>query len=193
MTYILNMGEQSKIFALSLGFGFLIGIFYDVLRLFRLLCSDSKKVFFVFDLVYTVAAAVATFLFLLTVTGGSVRAYVLLGELLGFLIYFVTLGTLLSTFFERIVAFLKRSFSKIATGSKHLFHRIFAPFRRLFLKKAKKAEKKAQFSIKKSKIHLKYLHGLLYNQHNMKSAKTNPAKGKESEVRKNGKEGKKEN
>lgn len=193
MTYILNMGEQTKIFALSLGFGFLIGIFYDVLRLFRLLCSNSKKVFMVFDLLYTLAAAIATFLFLLTVTGGSVRAYVLLGELLGFLIYFVTLGTLLSTFFERIVACLKRVISKISKGCKRLFHRMFAPFRRHFLKNAKKAEKKAQFSIKKSKIHLKYLHGLLYNQHTIKSANPSSAEWKESEVRKHGKEGKKEN
>ena len=42
MTYILSMQEQLVLFCKSLGFGFLVGIGYDLFALFRLLLSKGK-------------------------------------------------------------------------------------------------------------------------------------------------------
>lgn len=192
MTYLIGMGEQAKIFLLSLGFGFFIGILYDVVRLFRILLGNGKKSFLVLDVFYMLFASTLTFLFLLTQTGGSVRAYVLLGELLGFLIYFVTLGTLIAAVFDRLTAFLFRFFEKLFSGCKRFFHTMFSPLRRFFLKNAEKTCKKVHFSIKKSKIHLKSLHELLYNQSIRKSAQKDLSEIKESEDGEHGKKQKKE-
>lgn len=192
MTYLIGMGEQAKIFLLSLGFGFFIGILYDVIRLVRMLFGNGKKSFLVLDVFYMLFAATLTFLFLLTQTGGSVRAYVLLGELLGFFIYFVTLGTLIAAVFDRLTAFLYRFFEKLFLGFKRVFRAMFAPIRRIFLKNAKKTHKKVHFSIKKSKIHLKSLRDLLYNQSIRTSAQKDLSEFKESEDGDHGKKQKKE-
>ena len=176
MTYLLNLEEQGRIFVLSLGFGFCIGILYDVMRLFRVLLKNTKSAFLVFDLLYMLTAAILTFLFLLTATGGSIRAYALLGEFLGFFIYFVTIGTVLAACFDRLAYALQTVTAKISQGIKRVLKRIFTPLKRKISKNTKKVEKKTHFSIRKSKIHLKSLGNMLYNQHIRKHAKQDSSK-----------------
>lgn len=187
MTYLFDIQAQSTIFLFSLGFGFFAGTLYDFLRLFRLLFKNTTATFVLFDLIFMILVSIGTFLFLLVETDGHVRFYILFAELLGFLIYFVTLGSVIAAFFDRIVATLKHSFSKIFEKIKQPFLKLFHRFYRNFSKKAKKVEKKAHFSIKKSKIHLKNLHELLYNQRIRTSVNSNDLKSGESEVDQNGK------
>lgn len=53
------------------GLGFLLGAFYDVFRVIRLLMRPSAKVVFFQDLLFFALSSVVTFLFALAVTGGS--------------------------------------------------------------------------------------------------------------------------
>ena len=73
MTYLVSLPEQLGTFAYALGFGFFLGIFYDLFRAVRMLFSNGKKAFFAADVLFALFAAFLTFLFTLTVTSGSIR------------------------------------------------------------------------------------------------------------------------
>ena len=163
MTYIFSSGAQIRIFLYAIGFGFFLGMVYDVFRILRLLVQKSDRAYRVSDLLFSLTAGFLVFLFALTVLNGQFRGYVLCGILLGFLLYAYTFGTFFSVRMARAAAGLRRFFSA-------LFRKIAAPILH-FMKKCKgkiaknvqKAQKKSKISVKKSKFHLKNVKGMLYN------------------------------
>ncbi len=166
MTYLVGIPQQAKIFVYAVGFGFLIGVLYDVFRTLRLLFGGTKKkAFLISDIVFALAAAFLTFLFALTLLNGSIRAYVLFGELMGFLIYYVSFGTFVIRLTDKIAAFLRRVFTRIFRLIAKPFLALYKILKRFYTKNVQKAQKKAKFSAKKSKFHLKSIRDLLYNQH----------------------------
>lgn len=170
MTYIADIPQQVAAFFHAVGFGFLIGLLYDVFRAVRHAVSDGKKAFFVSDVLFAFSAAFLTFLFALTVHGGSVRGYVLFGELLGFLVYYFTVGVLVMRLFDKIIAAVHRFFRAVL----HIFLtplKRFAAFcKRFFAKNVQKAQKKSKTSVKKSKMYLQSVRHLLYNQNDRVSS-----------------------
>ena len=94
MDYIVGMPRQTTNFLLSLGFGFCIGVLYDVVRTIRLIFGGGKRTVLIFDILYSAFAGLVTFIFSLVITNGMVMAYVVFGEMLGFFIYYITFGGL---------------------------------------------------------------------------------------------------
>lgn len=164
MTYLVDIPQQARTFAYAIGFGFFIGILYDMFRLLRLLvCGGKSKAFLVSDILFALASAVLTFLFALTLLNGGIRGYVLFGELLGFLIYYISFGTFVVRMTDKIAAFLRRVFGTVFRVVSKPFKALYAVCKRFFAKNVQKAQKRASFSAKKSKIHLKNIRDLLYN------------------------------
>lgn len=85
MDYIVGMPRQTTNFLLSLGFGFCIGVLYDVVRTIRLIFGGGRRTVLIFDILYSAFAGLVTFIFSLVITNGMVMAYVVFGEMLGFL------------------------------------------------------------------------------------------------------------
>ena len=83
MDYIVGMPRQTTNFLLSLGFGFCIGVLYDVVRTIRLIFGGGKRTVLIFDILYSAFAGLVTFIFSLVITNGMVMAYVVFGEMLG--------------------------------------------------------------------------------------------------------------
>ena len=142
MDYIQGIGAQTEIFFFSLGFGFLLGILYDVFRTLRIIISDAKGFVIAADLIYFAVCSFLMFCFNLIVDNGRVRVYVIVGEILGWMIYYFSLGTLAIKLTNSVRRFFKS--------------RIFAPIRRFFgtLRKkmssfGKKAKKYLKNTIKK--------------------------------------------
>ena len=52
MTYIADVPQQVTAFLYAVGFGFLIGLLYDVFRAVRHAVSDGKKAFFISDVLF---------------------------------------------------------------------------------------------------------------------------------------------
>lgn len=120
---ITNSGQLSGLF-LSCGLGFLLGAYYDVFRVARLIMRPSKRAVFFQDLFFFLSSAVATFFFALTVTGGALRFYLFLGILIGFAAYYVTVG--------RLVVACAGAVVRAVLAAWHWFwHLAFAPFRLL--------------------------------------------------------------
>lgn len=84
--------NQMREFFLSCGMGFILGIYYDIFRVYRLVMRTGKRTLFFQDVVFFLTAAVITFLFSLAVMDGRLRFYLFLGEAVGFFAYYFTLG-----------------------------------------------------------------------------------------------------
>lgn len=93
---------------LSCGFGFLTGVWYDVLRVIRTVLRFGKIGVFLSDMLFCVSTATAFFFFSFPLTGGAVRGYLLLGTALGFVVYLYTVGRVFVWFCLAIVRFIKR-------------------------------------------------------------------------------------
>ncbi len=95
-----------------LGAGF--GVVYDGFRILRLFLPSGEKITFIEDGLFFLILSAANFLFFLSHTYGELRLFLLIGEALGFSIYYLTAG--------RAVYFLMLHLSK---GVKRLFRRLF--------------------------------------------------------------------
>lgn len=87
--------EQLRDLFLCGGMGFLLGLYYDGFRLFRLFARPPRWAVFLQDVFYCLTAAVVTFLFALAVTDGQLRLFLPAGLLVGFFAYRQTIGRVL--------------------------------------------------------------------------------------------------
>ena len=85
----LGNGFQTSVFLRSLGIGVLFGLLYSVFRLLRALGRDTLVETALQDLFFAAICAIGTFLFLLNDNFGQVRFYLLAGEGIGFLSFFL--------------------------------------------------------------------------------------------------------
>ncbi len=161
--YSLSLATQTRNFLLSLGLGFLMGIFYDVFRVIRLAVSKGKAVVVVFDLLYCICLGFITFIFFITVNEGEFRFYLIMGECIGFGVYYFSLGAVIFSKAELLV-------DKIKKCIKRIFNFIFAPIKLVLLKIGsvfdkflKKGRKRTKNFKNKSKFLLKVDKHLLYN------------------------------
>lgn len=159
MDYIQGLAGQTEIFLYSLGFGFLLGILYDVFRTLRLIISLSKGFAFFCDLLYFVICAFLTFCFILVADSGRVRLYVFFGEALGWFIYYFSFGAIAIRFTNAVTGFFRRIFSAVSKRIKRIlgrFCRIFGKMALFGKKIIRKTDKKAKFNLQKHK-------GMVYN------------------------------
>lgn len=162
--YSLSLAEQTKGFLLSLGFGFLMGILYDLVRIVRISISKRKTAIIVFDLIYCVFLGFCSYIFFLVVNEGDIRAFLLLGEGIGFAIYYFSLGVAVFTASEKIVNTTKKIILKVLKIILFPFSWFFKKLKTLLEKFSKKWHKKGKKIKNKSKFHLKLHKHLLYNQ-----------------------------
>ena len=160
--YSLSLAKQTGSFLLSLGFGFIMGIFYDLFRLVRISISKSKKAYFVFDLLYCVFLGFCSYLFFLTVNEGDIRGFLVVGEIMGFAIYYFSFGIMIFSIGEKIIEIIKKLISSflsiILFPFKWLFKKVYIFFNKTFRKingKKKNIKNKSKFLLKLHK-HLLY-------------------------------------
>ncbi len=159
MIYLQSLSDQTRVFLLSFGFGFILGIMYDIFRTIRLTFSSGKRFIFLYDVVYVTLCAVFSFLFFLAVNNGKVRGYAFFAELLGWLVYYFSLGVVAIKCSKATVRFTRRLFtllSKPVLFLTRLIRRIVDKAARLLKKFLKKVHKK-------SKFHLKFNRAMVYN------------------------------
>ena len=161
--YGLSITTQAKNFLLSLGLGFIMGIVYDLFRIIRLSISERKISIIIFDLLYCIFLCFTTFIFLITVNEGQVRFYLLLGEGVGFAIYYFSLGVIIFSFSQKTIYFIKLCFRKIFSVLFLPFKWVFTRLKRVCDKILKKGRKRTKNIKNKSKFLLKVNRHLLYN------------------------------
>ncbi len=121
--YLPTLKEQTYAFLMCIGFGFLLGFFYDILRFIRKSFLNFKRSLIIQDILFCVISTFLTYCFLLCVNNGEVRVYTLTGLSLGFIIYYFTFGSIIVKLFDALAS---------------LIHKIIYPFKKIFRKVIKK-------------------------------------------------------
>lgn len=159
MIYLQSLSDQTRVFLLSFGFGFILGILYDIFRTVRLTFSSGKKFIFLYDVIYVTLCSVLSFLFFLAVNNGKVRGYAFIAELLGWLVYYFSLGIVAIKCSKATIRFTRRIFTLVSKPVLFLARMI-----RRFIEKISQLLKKFLKKVhKKSKFHLKFNRAMVYN------------------------------
>jgi len=167
MPYLQGLSEQVNLFLNALGFGFLLGLFYGLFRIFRLLLG-LKKLLAALDVCYVLLCAFLMFFYLLALNGGQMAAFMLFGTFFGWLVYYFSLGVLVSRVSNIIIKSMKSIIQLIFMRPLgrlwRLFRRVFSTFRRKTQKKHKKFIKKSKYHLKKKRTMRYTSRGILLEQ-----------------------------
>lgn len=161
--YGLSLAAQTKNFLLSLGFGFIMGIFYDLFRIIKISISNGKIATIISDILYCIFLCFSLFLFCLTVNEGEVRFYLLTGAVAGFGVYYFSLGAIIFSFSENVICFIKKLLKSIFNIISFPFRYVIGKIRNIFNKLSVKHRKNTKNIKNKSKFLLKVNKLLLYN------------------------------
>ncbi len=166
--YNVSQSEQVLVFLASLGVGFLLGVLYDFLRAIRLSFTRGKWSVIIFDLLYFFMVAFVSYIFILAANKGEVRSYIIIGELLGAVFYYFSLGFALMKLTDKFVLLLKRFYSfvfKIISFPfrliKNLFLKVFGKLNTIFKKSEKKSQKIQKKVLPKARVYVYNLFGIL--------------------------------
>lgn len=170
----ISVTGQTVVFLSACVFGMVLGLVYDIFRIFRVAIPHGGAAVFVEDVVFFLICAISTFLFLLCTNAGEIRFFVIAGEILGAVLYYFTIGFVLYRSAKIIINFIRKTLWAL--------WRVFsAPFRALFgliAKAAGKAVPKVGKSIKKPiksvEQHLQVHKKLMYNLKYKKKMKRKP-------------------
>lgn len=106
----ISVSQQCSVFVLSVAVGILIGFWYDIFRIIRKSFPAGTVFVFIQDCIFWIVAAAATFLFVFDKNSGQVRAFILLGEIGGALIYFFTASRPIVFVCVKVIYFIKKIF-----------------------------------------------------------------------------------
>lgn len=171
--YSVSLAGQTRLFLLSLGFGFFAGALYDLFRAARIVLGSKKQSYKITDILYLVTLGFLNFLFFLSCNEGEIRMFALLGEALGFTVYIFSVGFTFAGYFEKFFNLTKNFLSGV-------FKALTYPFRKIWKKLCSTVKKHLNSNKKsknKSKYPLKVNKGLLYNLTNRKQNSEKQDKG----------------
>lgn len=146
--YLDTLAYQTREFFYSLGFGFILGILYDLTRILRLSVYNGRKKYFLFDILFAVSAAFLSMIFSLGLCRGKFAFYVVLGMTVGFAVHRLTLGQIFKQPIERFSSFIQNAFSKIFEKTETVF-KLSARKIVVSAKKFKNKDKKRKKKLKK--------------------------------------------
>lgn len=111
-------------FAFSLPLGFSLGIVYEPFRLYHKL-GYTKNIHYLFsDIIFMCLCGFVTYIFSLALLDGSVRAFIVIGEILGFYIYFKLITPITDKIYEPSIKICKKIFRNLLKKGKTLMYNI---------------------------------------------------------------------
>lgn len=136
--------EETMLFIKACVLGLFLGVIYDLFRIYRIFVKSKPLNVFIQDILYFTIITIITFMFLLVYNDGRLRMFILIGELMGSVIYFFSISIIVLKFSNIIAKVLFKT-----------FHIIFYPFSKIKIKLSQKFDKMwLKFSSKMKKIKL---------------------------------------
>ena len=148
----ISVADQSVTFLLSIALGGLLCLIYDVFRSIRKTKNYSATAVFFQDITFFVISAILTFIFLLATTAGVLRAYIIIGVLIGAVLMRLTF----SRIFFVVLTFVLKLVVKYLGAFREEFYRTGDRIFALLMKISKKTlnrVKKITFLFKKGLKH----------------------------------------
>ena len=103
---ILSIAGQARLFLTTVLIGFGIGAVYDLFRVFRIIVPHKSFVVQLEDLFYWIFVTGLMFHIMMDKSYGEIRAFSIIGALLGMTIYFLTFSRLFIKFLTAVVRFI---------------------------------------------------------------------------------------
>lgn len=101
------IAAEAMLFLTSCLLGAALGVVYDLFRAVRLLFPPGAALAFAEDGLFFAVVGVAEFVFFLNHTYGQLRGFLLIGQGLGFLIYYLTAGRAVYCLMRRLTQLIK--------------------------------------------------------------------------------------
>ena len=117
----ININNQFTTLLLSICLGCIGCVGYDVLRASRKAGFNSNIMVFITDIIFWVVNAFITFIFLIARTNGEIRGYVLVGELIGFVIFRISLSRFVLSIFTSVFSLFKKFVGCVNGGFEVLY------------------------------------------------------------------------
>lgn len=113
---MINIQIQTMIFMGACLLGAFLGIVYDAFRISRIAVKTHNILIFIEDVIFFVIVTVSSFIYIIVNNNGVLRGFLIIGELLGALIYFSTLSIAIikaANFIIKIIKSILRFIYKI--------------------------------------------------------------------------------
>lgn len=107
--------EETLVFLRACVLGAALAVVYDLFRVLRMIIRWHPILVGIQDVIYFVFAAVITFSFLMAFHDGQLRVFILVGELMGGVLYFFTVSILFLKLTAFVVETIKKPFRWIKT------------------------------------------------------------------------------
>lgn len=160
------LADQALVFLQSLLVGAALGLLYDIFRVSRVAFYTSVPAVFAEDVIYFIICGLVTFFFGLTVIDGALRMFLIIGEFLGAVLYFFTLGKLVMGVAKKIIAAVKAIIRFIARWILRPIWLLFYHIVALILRPFAFLSRILKRFLRNTKFSLKIRRKVLYNQIN---------------------------
>lgn len=110
---IVSITDQIYIFYTLIILGMLLCILFDFLRALKKVLFRKKVWSYVFDIIFWIIASIVTFIHIKSRNYGILRAYILYGEIFGFIIYKKVIKNTIFFLFVRFFNFILKLFVPI--------------------------------------------------------------------------------
>lgn len=144
----LSVNIQLWQFVYALLFGAFLGVFYDVFRIIRNIINNGKMLIIFEDIIYLFVSSVLTFCFAFFINNGQLRFFIIIGIVLGLIVYYFTVGFIVMKSVNFIILLLKKIFGFVFALIIFPFVKIFILLKP-FLRKTLKFFRKINFFCKK--------------------------------------------
>ncbi len=162
-----SVSEEIFLFGLSCVFGIIIGICYDVFRTARILFPHNTALVVIEDVAFMAGYAIFLSSFSSAAARGELRFYYVIGNALGFIVYFFTLGSVVISAMKKIYFAFKKVTEIILKPFKKVYVILYAKVDNKFVRNPENSVKK----YKKTSFLLLNKMNLLYNKKENKKRK----------------------
>ena len=100
--------NQLIYFLKSVLLGAVLGLIFDAFKISRLFIKHNVVAIFVEDVMFCIISSVITYSFMIDISCGQIRIFILAGELIGLVLYKLMLSKLLVTLIVNILNLLKQ-------------------------------------------------------------------------------------
>lgn len=161
-----SISQQTALFLLSVVLGAGLGVVYDCFRVFRIIVPRAARsaAVAVQDVIFWLIYGFCVFCYAAALARGQVRLFIVLGSLIGFILYIFTVGNAVTRVIRRVVnavyGVLHKVYSVMIEPFVKILRIICQKISPVFVRNYKNKPKK----IRSSKKLLKSAGGLVYNK-----------------------------
>ncbi len=124
--------QQLSLFVMSCLMGLPVGLIFDLFRAVRMTFPHGKAAVIVEDILFFGLYSVLLMCFTTAFARSEFRFYYPIGNILGFTVYYLTIGSFISKLLRKIISFLKGLFGKPVKKIVPIYKKITSKFVRSF-------------------------------------------------------------